>query len=570
MDDNIRVLLKGSFSGRVNSHPVFYEFSSSSINSALGRLFITNLGNGYAEVMVPIPSELSNININLRVKDLVKPQLVSQAITATLQIEKVSSLPPVADAGEYSEFLLQPNQQNITVQLDGRGSFSPVGNSITFLWEYQGSNNVFGDSNTSVDTISAVTLEEGEHEFLVTVTDVTTGESSTDSVTLVVKSQLSLGTYYMSNHMFRYSDEEMYSNKKMIQLTYMGSLDTDIRTMTVKQSVLNSNFRKLSFYDTTVNTGTAFVSFRIDTFNPLKIDLISLGRGSAGSSTIETAHFSLPIDKLNVNTLITDTVSGATLNLDTPSTSVQGSESLSDGAFFPIEINAGNRVFTLILGSVKSSFGGIRPLGIVGHRGLLDSDTLYLLEKADIKGFKFPARTGSVDEAINEAKRLSADGLRAAHQISASLLNSSNQSSRREANLIYAITNLAMHLNDNRDPVRTLTKLLDKLNVTSTGRDLFDLMAKLESGQSGEILLNDFQGLSELQSYFADTPDSLCAAIDRSLQALESIENTISPNTPSYEVIMTLDWTDSTVYFQRKDLHLLHSAFHTLKFVLHF
>ena len=45
-----------------------------------------------------------------------------------------------------------------------------------------------------------------------TVTDVITGESSTDSVTLVVKSQLSLGTYYMSNHMFRFSDEEMYSN----------------------------------------------------------------------------------------------------------------------------------------------------------------------------------------------------------------------------------------------------------------------------------------------------------------------------------------------------------------------
>ena len=65
-----------------------------------------------------------------------------------------------------------------------------------------------------------------------------------------------------------------------------------------------------------------------------------MAEGSAGTSTIETAHFSLPIDKLNVNTLITDTVSGATLNLDTPSTSVQGSDSLSDGAF-PIEINTG-------------------------------------------------------------------------------------------------------------------------------------------------------------------------------------------------------------------------------------
>ena len=164
VDDDIRVLLMGSFSGRADSHPVFYEFSSSSDNSDLGRLFITNLGNGYAEVMVPVPFELSNININLRVKDLLKPLLVSQVTTATLQIEKVLSLPPVADAGEYSEFLLQPNQQNITVQLDGRGSFSPVGNPITFFWNMN--NNVFGDSNTSVDTISAVTLEEGEHEFL--------------------------------------------------------------------------------------------------------------------------------------------------------------------------------------------------------------------------------------------------------------------------------------------------------------------------------------------------------------------------------------------------------------------
>ena len=71
-----------------------------------------------------------------------------------------------------------------------------------------------------------------------------------------------------------------------------------------------------------------------------------------------------------------------------------------------------------------------------------------------------------------------------------------------------------MHLNDNRDPVRTLTKLLDKLNVTSTGRDLFDLMAKVESGQSGEILLNDFLGLSELGIILRRHSDSLCAAID--------------------------------------------------------
>ena len=122
----IRVILKGSFTGRANSHPVFYKFSSSSDNSDIRRLFITNLGNGYAEVMVPVPFELSNIKINLRVKDLLKPQLVSQVTTATLQIQKVLSLPPVADAGEYPELLLQPNQQSINVQLDGRGSFSPV------------------------------------------------------------------------------------------------------------------------------------------------------------------------------------------------------------------------------------------------------------------------------------------------------------------------------------------------------------------------------------------------------------------------------------------------------------
>ena len=37
-----------------------------------------------------------------------------------------------------------------------------------------------------------------------------------------------------------------------------------------------------------------------------------------------------------------------------------------------------------------------------------------------------------------------------------------------------------MHLNDNVDPTRTLTQLLDKLNITRSGRDLFNLSAKSE------------------------------------------------------------------------------------------
>ena len=105
--------------------------------------------------MVPVPLELSNININLRVQDLLKPQLVSQVTTATLQIQKVLSLPPVADAGEYPEFVLQPNQQNITVQLDGRGSFSPVGNPLNYRWTYLGSNNVFAGQGTVSNNVVA-------------------------------------------------------------------------------------------------------------------------------------------------------------------------------------------------------------------------------------------------------------------------------------------------------------------------------------------------------------------------------------------------------------------------------
>ena len=96
-------------------------------------------------------------------------------------------------------------------------------------------------------------------------------------------------------------------------------------------------------------------------------------------------------------------------------------------------------------------------------------------------------------------------------------------------------------------------------------------MAKVQKfvSQGKRFSLNDLKGISELQTYFAGTSDSLCATIDRSLQALQTIEDIIQWSKP-YEVLMTLDWTDNRVYFQRKDLHVLQSAFHALKFVMHF
>ena len=230
--------------------------------------------------------------------------------------------------------------------------------------------------------------------------------------------------------------------------------------------------------------------------------------------------------------------------------------------FHSLEVSANNQDFTLILGSVRTGANKVFPLGVVGIKGLYDTDTMYTLKQASIKGLQFPFNKGSIAEALNEARRESAEGLKAAHQIASALRSSSNLKTKREANLVYAVTNLAMHLNANTGSTKsTLSALLDKLNFMSKGRNIFDFISKAQKGDADALVLNDFKGLSDLQNYFAGTAnDTMVAALQRSIEALDTVEVTAKDMLLTDE-LMKLEWSGSYASFQRKDLYMLKSVF---------
>ena len=284
---------------------------------------------------------------------------------------------------------------------------------------------------------------------------------------------------------------------------------------------------------------------------------------SVGPDSIDT-H----IGKLKLGT--SDIAAGVSIELSKPVTAISGSSVLSAGRFYELEVSANGNQYVLILGSVRNAEGSPLPLGLVGIKGLIDTDTMYYMSAAQINGRKFPVELGSITEALNEARQESIQGLKAAHKIANELRTSTNLCVKREAHLIYAVTNLAMHLNDVSNPERTLSKLLDKLNVMRKGRNIFDFVAEIQKGDADEISLNDIKGISDLQNYFATAPDSMVAALNRSIAAMAALEATLSGTEKLSDEILALDWDGSTTRIQRKDLYFVNGALHLLKFAMHF
>ena len=203
VDERVRVILEGSFSGRADSHPVEYQYSSNSDNPDIGRLFIANFGSGRAEVLLPVPLAPTTFDLSLVVRDMIKPALVSQASSVKLTIQKVLSLPPVADAGEYPAYVLSQSQSKVVVKLDGRKSYSPVGNPLEFRWTYLGVNSVFGLDTVTSSVVAEASLPEGEHLFELRVTDVRTGLSDNQFVSIVVSKELeSIIDYVVEGEVF--------------------------------------------------------------------------------------------------------------------------------------------------------------------------------------------------------------------------------------------------------------------------------------------------------------------------------------------------------------------------------
>ncbi len=362
-------------------------------------------------------------------------------------------------------------------------------------------------------------------------------------------------TEFLANQMFRFTDEEMSGIGNSAMVTFQATVGNTLKTFSVTQGVTSTYGRLLTYTDTADAANTLVFSY--DNL-PSSLKLVSIG-----ADTINT-H----IGKLKLG--ITNVAAGVSVSLSKPVSAISGSSALSAGRFYEIEVNANANQYFLTLGSVKGAAGLPLPLGLVGVKGLIDSDTAFYLTAAKIKGRKFPVENGSITEALNEARQESIQGLKTAHKIASELRSSTNLSVKREAHLIYAVTNLAMHLNDISNPERTLSKLLDKLNVMDKGRNIFDFVAKIQKGSADEIVLNDVKGISDLQNYFATAPDSMVEALKRSIKAMIALESTLTGTEKLTDEILSLEWNGSTTIIQRKDLYFVNGALHLLKFAMHF
>ena len=375
------------------------------------------------------------------------------------------------------------------------------------------------------------------------------------AATQALSADFTIPTEFLANQMFRISDKEMRSGNGSAMVTFQATVGDTDKTFSVVQSTTSTYGRLLTYTDLADSGNTIVFSYNK---LPGSLKLISVGPDS-----IDT-H----IGKLKLGT--SDIAAGVSIELSKPVTAISGSSVLSAGRFYELEVSANGNQYVLILGSIRNAEGSPLPIGLVGVKGLIDTDTMYYMSAAQINGRKFPVELGSITEALNEARQESIQGLKVAHKIASELRTSTNLSVKREAHLIYAVTNLAMHLNDVSNPERTLSKLLDKLNVMRKGRNIFDFVAEIQKGDADEISLNDLKGISDLQNYFATAPDSMVAALNRSIAAMAALEATLSGTEKLSDEILALDWDGSTTRIQRKDLYFVNGALHLLKFAMHF
>ena len=113
-----------------------------------------------------------------------------------------------------------------------------------------------------------------------------------------------------------------------------------------------------------------------------------------------------------------------------------------------LDITLNSQSWRLLLGSVKPNFEENLALGVAGIKGVFDGTSMYFLDEAEIKGVKFPFEQGTILQAFNEVQRGSQDNNRLISDFASQLLDNSNVKTKREANLVFVITNIATHLTD--------------------------------------------------------------------------------------------------------------------------
>ena len=210
------------------------------------------------------------------------------------------------------------------------------------------------------------------------------------AATEALSADFTIPTEFLANQMFRISDKEIRSGNGSAMVTFQATVGDTDKTFSVVQSTTSTYGRLLTYTDLADSGNTIVFSY-----NQLPSSLKLL---SVGPDSIDT-H----IGKLKLGT--SDIAAGVSIELSKPVTAISGSSVLSAGRFYELEVSANGNQYVLILGSIRNAEGSPLPLGLVGIKGLIDTDTPYYMSAAQINGRKFPVELGSITEALNEARQ---------------------------------------------------------------------------------------------------------------------------------------------------------------------
>ncbi|MBT3784427.1 hypothetical protein HOF92_05565, partial [bacterium] len=181
----IVITLDGSNSTNPNGGGLKYQWETSFLGSlkekkdAPNLLFLGSKKQKRLQFVWPIDAKKRTVEAKLTVLDEFS-DTPSKSKAVQITLAEAQSIPPVADPGEYPVFAIasdQPETATIEVTLSAYESFSPVGNTLNFSWEYLG----FADDPFAADADTVeevVTLPQGKHPFRLTVTDATDADLS--------------------------------------------------------------------------------------------------------------------------------------------------------------------------------------------------------------------------------------------------------------------------------------------------------------------------------------------------------------------------------------------------------
>jgi hypothetical protein len=367
--------------------------------------------------------------------------------------------------------------------------------------------------------------------------------------------------------------ETWTSGKASAIVSYLPRTGTDELTLEMIPAILAAQATNQTTYEIRYVTKpfslNLSISFEYSTTNPNHLIL----------KKIDSHNIYLPIGSIAEGREVTSVMSGlnTSCTLEGRTGYITNSRIFTDikvgnnDNFIHIKVNYDtDKSAELIFGRLRNSLYENVPLGLVAFKGLFGvGDVWYDMEKGHIDGRRYPLEENTAQEVINLLAGKNTNSLDAAHSIATGLLSSSNSSSQQEGRLIWAITNLVKHL-DNQASGTTLGGLLNKLNVTDSGRDIFDWTAELTRDISHNgLTLAGLAGLYEIQNYFANSSDSLDNAIIASLTKIEELLYYASALTDT-DTIAEIGWYGDFIKFQKKDIYGLKAKMHTLRFLLNF